>query len=246
MKITNKTDNSSTEYAGSIKSTLLFILALLFLAIAFGVGSGFWAYSQGTKALEGVKSPDDNPTKKLTGKLKENPAKQPYLLDEKKLIKEFSAMANKPQNVEKTTPEKSETEKDSSTKDKEKQKEKEKENKIESDLSLSTQKDNVTLDLLKVRREGNSLTLDVNLRNDGSQPVRFLYSFLEVRDDRNRALSAITDGLPSDLPNGGEIFSGTIRIPTALLDNVKSLSLTLTDYPDQKIELKIDNIPIIE
>jgi hypothetical protein len=244
MKITNKTDNSSTEYAGSIKSTLLFILALLFLAIAFGVGSGFWAYSQGTKALEGVKSPDDNPTKKLTGKLKENSAKQPYLLDEKKLIKEFSTMVNKPQNIEKITSEKSENEGDSSTKEKEKKKEKE--NKIESDLSLSIQKDNVTLDLLKVRREGNSLTLDVNLRNDGSQPVRFLYSFLEVRDDQNRALSAITDGLPSDLPNGGENFSGTIRIPTALLDNVKSLSLILTDYPDQKIELKIDNIPIIE
>jgi hypothetical protein len=244
MKITNNKNNSPTEYSGSIKSTLLFILALLFLAIAFGVGSGFWAYSQGTKALEGVRSPDDNPTKKLTGKLKENSAKKPYLLDEKKLIKEFSSMANKPQNVEKQTPEKTETEDDKSTKEKEKKDENE--TKIENDLSLSTQKNNVTLDLLKVRREGNSLTLDVNLRNDGSQPVRFLYSFLEVRDDRNRALSAITDGLPSDLPNGGENFSGTIRIPTALLDNVKSLSLTLTDYPDQKIELKIDNIPISE
>ena len=66
-----------------------------------------------------------------------------------------------------------------------------------------------------------------------------------MRDDRGRALSAIADGLPGELPANGEKFSGTLRIPTVLLDRSQKISLTLTDYPEQNLELKLKDIPTI-
>lgn len=86
--------------------------------------------------------------------------------------------------------------------------------------------------------------LNVRLKNEGGDAVRFLYSFLNVTDNQGRALSAITDGLPGELPATGEEFSGTVSIPSALLEDAKTLSLTLTDYPDQKLQLKMSEIPI--
>jgi hypothetical protein len=82
------------------------------------------------------------------------------------------------------------------------------------------------------------------MKNDGSNPVRFLYSFLNVTDDQGRALSAITEGLPGELPANSQEFTGTVSIPTALLEDAKKLSLTLTDYPDQKLQLKMAEIPV--
>jgi hypothetical protein len=239
MAIKKTLDAAMSNSTGNIYSTLLFGLTLFLTMIALGVGSGFWAYSQGGEALKGVTKPDDSPTKKLTGKLKESQQKQPQFLDEQKIIKKLDLETKKSTKTSDTEQKKGKTKADTATA-------KEKTTKDESDVNfpLTTKKNGVTLEILKVSREGNSLTLDVNLRNEGSQSVRFLYSFLEVRDDRDRALSAITDGLPSELPVSGDNFTGTIRIPTALLDEVKSLSLTLTDYPDQKLELKLDKIPV--
>ena len=58
-------------------------------------------------------------------------------------------------------------------------------------------------------------------------------------------MSAITEGLPGELPADGQEFSGTVSIPTALLEDSKKLSLTLTDYPDQKLQLKMSEIPVV-
>jgi hypothetical protein len=40
------------------------------------------------------------------------------------------------------------------------------------------------------------------------------------------------------------VFYGTVSIPTALLENAKEVSLTLTDYPGQKLQLQISGIPV--
>ncbi|GAB4528746.1 MAG: hypothetical protein Tsb0014_10250 [Pleurocapsa sp.] len=86
--------------------------------------------------------------------------------------------------------------------------------------------------------------LGLNLKNQGEQSVHFLYSFLDVRDDRNRPLSAIPDGLPEDLLPNGQDYSGVLRIPKVLLNNTQYISLTMTNYPEQTLELKIPRIPI--
>ncbi len=82
------------------------------------------------------------------------------------------------------------------------------------------------------------------MQNKGKNSVRFLYSFLDVSDDKGRTLSASTDGLPSELPNNSPTYTGTISIPTALLDDVKSISLSLTDYPAQQLKLEVSDIPV--
>jgi hypothetical protein len=82
------------------------------------------------------------------------------------------------------------------------------------------------------------------MQNKGNESIRFLYSFLDISDDKGRTLSAITEGLPAELPAKGSVFKGTISIPTALLDDVKQISLSLTDYPAQKLKLQLSDIPI--
>lgn len=103
----------------------------------------------------------------------------------------------------------------------------------------------MTLEVRSASQQGGSLLLNVSMKNEGSSAVRFLYSFLNITDDQGRALSAITEGLPGELPANGEEFSGTVSIPTALLENSQKISLTLTDYPDQKLQLKMSDIPVV-
>lgn len=100
------------------------------------------------------------------------------------------------------------------------------------------------MQVLSARYTGGALLLKVNFKNQSSRAVRFLYSFLNVMDEQGRTLSANTEDLPEELPADGTTLSGTVSIPTALLDNVKKLSLMLTDYPDQKLLLQIPAIPV--
>lgn len=67
---------------------------------------------------------------------------------------------------------------------------------------------------------------------------------MNVTDDQGRAFSANTEGLPGQLPPNSDAFTGTVSIPTALLGDARSLSLTLTDYPNQQLQLQVTDIPI--
>ena len=104
----------------------------------------------------------------------------------------------------------------------------------------------VTMEIAQAKREGNSVTLSVNLKNESTAAVRFLYSFLDVRDEQNRPLSAIADGLPGEIPPNGKIFQGRFMIPVRLLNNSQNVSLILKDYPEQKLKLELTSIPIAQ
>jgi hypothetical protein len=82
------------------------------------------------------------------------------------------------------------------------------------------------------------------MKNQSPKTVKFLYSFLNVTDNQGRPLSATADDLPGELPPNGETFEGTVSIPTALLNNAKEISLNLTDYPNQQVQLKVSGIPL--
>ena len=109
---------------------------------------------------------------------------------------------------------------------------------------ISTQNQGVTLEVRSARYSGGSLLLKLNFKNQGSKAVQFLYSFLNVTDDQGRTLSANTEGLPTEVPANGQSFSGIVSIPTAVLDDVKKLSLSLTDYPEQQLRLQLSDIPV--
>lgn len=223
------------------------VLTSLFLLMMMGAGSvsAMLGYKLGYQSLKGVSQPDVNPTRKLRDPDKSDTENKGLILVNEKrlLVKNYDyieAQKNKkksPQNVaqkETKTPAESET------------KESEGETKKEQILSLKTENNSVVLETVKVREEDDSLLLSVNLKNTGNKAARFVYSFLEIKDNQGKILSAVADGLPSELPANGNNFSGTVKIPLSLLTDSESLSLNLTDYPDQKIKLKIDNIPVLK
>lgn len=242
-------------------STVALTLILLAMMLGAGFVSAMWGFTLGHEALKGVTQPDVRPTKKLAGSQQGTPGKEgvTFLREsdiqasvnayingrgEESKKDEESQPASKDDQANNNSP--SETPSPSSSPEA-----------VATDASLtSTNSDvklpikaqdrGVTLEVRSVNQQGGSLLLNVSLKNQSADAVRFLYSFLNVTDDQGRALSAITDGLPGELPANGQEFSGTVSIPTALLEDSNKLSLTLTDYPDQKLQLKMSDIPVVK
>lgn len=234
-------------------STVALTLILLAMMLGAGFVSAMWGFSVGHEALKGVTQPDFRPTKKLADNPKASPTKEGVaILREEDILVNVHAYINgksddsktesKNEQVQTTT--QSETAEESSTSEVFSTEASFTSTSSNLNLPLKSQDRGVTLEVRSTNLQGGSLLLNVGLKNEGSNPVRFLYSFLNVTDDKGRALSAITEGLPGELPANGEEFSGTVSIPTALLDDAKELSLTLTDYPDQKLKLKMSEIPV--
>lgn len=225
-------------------STVALTIALLSLMSLAGTASAFLGYSLGREALKGVTQPDISPTKKLSDNNPESSDKElKILLTEAELLKQAEDIING-KVIPEPIAESVEEEEGAISSEEEEETSGEKQPDLEEVLPIKDSDRGVTLAIVEGKQEGSSLVLNVDLKNESEDSVRFLYSFLDVRDDQGRALSAITDGLPGELPANGKNFSGTIKIPTALLEDAKELSLTLTDYPDRDLELNLAKIPI--
>ncbi|TVQ64908.1 MAG: hypothetical protein EA366_00540 [Spirulina sp. DLM2.Bin59] len=226
-----------------IQPTIILTIVLLLLMAGAGAASGWFAYIMGDVALKGVSQPDVSPSQRLTNPnaatigTEQNPETElSILLDEAELIKAAEKIIRGQNQVpEPPTPEpepEPEPEGDDTT------------SRANFDQIIGADQ-GITLAITNAAQRDGALLLDVNLKNESSAAVQFLYSFLEIRDQRGRSLSAITDGLPGELPANGQTFNGTIRIPTALLDESETLTLTLTDYPDQNLQLTVSAIPVM-
>lgn len=222
-----------------INSTVVLTLTLLLLMSVAGTASAFWGYTLGREALKGVTQPDISPTKKLAdNNSTTNDRELKILLTEEELLKQAEDIINGkviPEPIAEPGEEEAQEAEETIA---------EAPPQLEEVLPVKASDRGVSLAIVEAKQEGGSLVLNVDLKNESKDSVRFLYSFLDVRDDQGRALSAITDGLPGELPGNGKNFSGTIKIPTALLEDAKQLSLTLTDYPDRELELSLADIPI--
>jgi hypothetical protein len=226
-------------------------LTLVMLAMLLGTScvSAYVGSLLGSVAIEGVTQPDVDLDQQAPTETDEKPKttsknKGLVVLDEKEIIANvYDRIKNS-----KSKPENSETK---LVADKETATRSEGENALDASnrpeqFPIQNKVEGITLEVAKVSKEENSLLLDINMKNEGSQTVKFLYSFLELRDDQNRPLSAITDGLPAELPANKENFSGTVKIPATLLENAQTISLSLADYPEQKIQLKLSDIPVVK
>ena len=111
-------------------------------------------------------------------------------------------------------------------------------------LPLLTENRRVVLAVTSVRRQGNVMRMGVSLQNTGDRSVEFLYSLMDVLDEQGQPLSVSTDGLPQEIPPTGETFEGAVTVPSVLLGSSSTLSLRLTDYPNQQVELQINDIPV--
>jgi hypothetical protein len=236
-------------------STVALTLILLAMMLGAGFVSAMWGFTLGHEALKGVTQPDVRPTKKLADNKQATPGKEgvPILREEDILVNVNEYINSKGKQSKTDKSDKKDAQANNSSQSRATPKPSPQASSTpasvtntNSDVTLpvKSQDRGVTLEVRSASQQGGSLLLNVSLKNNGANAVRFLYSFLNVTDDQGRALSAITEGLPGELPPNGEEFAGTVSIPTALLEDAKNLSLTLTDYPDQKLQLKMSEIPV--
>ncbi len=202
-----------------------------------GGGSAYIGYQMGEEALKGVTQPDVNSGQSLKKDRVIGKYKGLKLIREREILVNIYNLTHKTTKFNNTSPEK----KTAKSKQLINFKQPQDTNPF---VPIRDEAEGVSMEIVEAKQQGNSLLLDVTMRNEGSKAVRFLYSFVDVRDDRGRALSAISEGLPGELPANGEKFRGTLRIPTVLLNNAQKISVTLTDYPEQKLELKLKDIPV--
>jgi hypothetical protein len=225
-----------------INTTVLLTLILLTLMLGAGSASGFLGFTLGSMALKGVTTPDGRPATKFNSSKANNPQQEnEAFLKEEDILKVVKSRISDQKNGNK--PDKSEEEEIKITKPQPQEKSVAPET-SQPGFPITAESEGVTMSVKSIRYSGGDLLLKVNMQNKGGDSVRFLYSFLDITDDKGRTLSAITEGLPAELPAKGAEFKGTISIPTALLDDVKQISLSLTDYPAQKLKLQLSDIPV--
>ncbi|MFN4279388.1 hypothetical protein [Thermosynechococcus sp.] len=111
-------------------------------------------------------------------------------------------------------------------------------------LPIVAEDKGVRLEISHVDTIGQDLALHISLKNDSSQGVQFIYTFLEIKNDKGDLLSALTEGLPTELPPGSDLVKGTILIPKSLLGDTKTMTLRLASYPNQDVQLQAANIPV--
>ncbi|MGK7921747.1 MAG: hypothetical protein AB4080_17265 [Trichodesmium sp.] len=222
-----------------MNSSIVLTLSLLALMFGAGFSSASWGFKLGREALKGITQPDTRPTNNLTGGTGNSDRREEVvMLQEDKIIKNVkNTILNRGIVEDKTAKKENSDKKQAKAKSSEATESKQSFPIVSSDAG-------VVLEVNDIRTWGNSLVLDVNLKNEGDRAVRFLYSFLNITDEQGRVLSASTEDLPGELPPNGRRYYGIITIPTTLLDNAKEISLELTDYPAQKLELKMSKIKI--
>jgi hypothetical protein len=227
-----------------VNSTVALTLILLILMLAGGYASAIWGYAIGYEAIEGVNQPDARPAGKIGFRKNKSQQQGVVMLKEAEIIAAVKARIEgkgKKAKPEKPLIENSQDDKKSATK-----------TKLVADAEtpqpgfpMINKTEGVTLEVLSARFSGGALQVKMNFKNEGDRTVRFLSSFLDVTDNRGRALSANTQGFPEELPANGKMFASTVSISTALLENVQKISLKLTDYPEQRLQLQMLDIPVV-
>jgi hypothetical protein len=228
-----------------VNSTVVLTLMLLTLMAGASVASGVWGFALGREALKGVSQPDARPTAKTTGGKETLLDSKPLvILKEPDIIKSVRATIQRKEKEGEAEQKEEKSDERTKTLSPEPSPQPTATTSTQPGFPAISQDKGVTLEVRSARQQGGSLVLDVSLKNEGTSAVRFLYSFLDVTDNRGRALSASTEGLPTELPPNSQPVAGTVSIPTAVLDGAEQISLTLTDYPDQQLRLQTSGIPV--
>ncbi len=212
-----------------INSTIGLTLMLLVSMLAAGVLSAIAGMSMGREALKGITQPDTRPTNKLANRKGEAPQRNEVMI-----LKEDKILAEVKQRITgKATPPSAAPKAAAKA-----------EPANQATLPVKGESKGVTLIVRAVEQQGDSLVLSLSMRNESPDPVQFLYSFLELKDDQGRVLNARTEGLPSEVPPDGEEYRGAVRVPVASVEQSKKLFLALADYPNQTVQLKLSAIPL--
>lgn len=228
------------------QTTLAFTFLLLIAMVGAGTVSALYGFTIGFEALQGVKQPEVNPAQQLVRSRRDPQGEASTggitLISERDVVvatydkihaqeqelKKNKATPTPPKNSFVKLPEETPTAAETV-----------------SSFPLRTQAQDMVLEITEAKALGSYWSMDVSLQNNGREATRFLYNFLEVKDQDGRLISAETDGLPSEIPANNQPYTGQIRMPMVLLGDSKKLSLRLSNYPDQVITLEIVDIPVV-
>jgi hypothetical protein len=223
---------------------VIFTFILLSLMVSAGVISSAWGYRLGREALKGITQPDTRPTNNMArrngGSAQGNNL---VFLKEEDILAEVKARmegktgpitAQRQAQAQAAAPaEPAPAESPTAAEP-------------AAGLPLKAADQGVELEVRQVRRQGANLVLDVALQNQSDRDIEFLYSFMNVTDDQGQALSVSTEGLPTELLSKSEVVTGEVRVPADAIEQAETLSLTLTDYPDQRLRLEMSGIPVAQ
>ena len=225
------------------QSTFLLIFVLLLMMFAGGSASAYIGYLMGREALKVVTQPDTNSQESVSkAKAGSGSHKGLKIIEEQEiLVQVYDHIYRQTKKNQSNNSQQSYTKSKSSLVNNNESKQ---ETIISGFVPIRDSSGGVTIEVSQAKFQGSSLILGVNLKNESSNSVRFLYNFMDVRDDQNRPLSTITEGLPGELPPNGKKFQGHLIVPLSLLNNSRNISLTLKDYPEQELELKLEKISI--
>ncbi len=211
--------------------TLALTLILLTLMAGAGAVSASLGYNLGREALKGITQPDLRPT--AVGEGGQKPRRETMVIvPESKIIAEMEKRLKGGAVSPEASPVAPSPTSDFVAVA------------PQAGFPLLGQNQGVTLSVNSLQRQGDAVILNVSLKNNSGRPVQFLYSALNLSDEQGRTFGANTQGLPAELPPGGESFSGTISIPSALVQESRNLSISLENYPDRQVQLQVSNIPL--
>lgn len=212
-----------------LNSTIGLTLLLLSAMLVAGIASAIAGISVGRQALKGITQPDTRPTSNLTNRQGNTSRKNELtILQEDKVIASVKARIS---GKATSAPPKESGDKKAESQAK---------------LPVAAESEGISMTVKSVKRDGDSIVLALDLKNETANQVKFLYTFLEIKDDQGRVLSGTTEGLPSELPPDSQSYAGTIQIPITSIDKAQTLSLALSDYPNQKVQLKLASIPVAQ
>ena len=209
------------------------------------VGSvcGAVGYVFARQSLKGITQPATNPFLNDSDDLDRRPRQGADFLNEKDLIAKVKsqtsgANASKPKQK---PPKKTDKDKSKSS-DKKK---KDDQSKTKS-FPIKVQNQGMSFEVKSLVQEDDTLTLNVAFQNTSDKTIQFVYTFLDITDEQGQALFSEIRGLPTEFKPKGETFFGTIKILDVPPDSIEKISLSLHDYPDQKVKLDVQNIPVLD
>ncbi|AFY36575.1 hypothetical protein Lepto7376_0127 [[Leptolyngbya] sp. PCC 7376] len=232
------------------QTTLAFTLLLLVAMVGAGTVSALYGFTIGYDALQGVRQPEGNPTQQLIRSRKSSKEHASVngieLVSEREVIVEvYDKIYAREQGLKKDNAANSAQTDSNFVKTIEKEGTPTPEAQAETVFPLTSTAQNIQFDVIDSRLLGNYWVLDISLQNNSNSAVRFLYNFLELKDGQGRLVSGQTEGLPAEIPANNQSYTGQVRIPAVILEDVETISMNLSDYPNQEITLEIADIPVV-
>jgi hypothetical protein len=234
--------SSSPKLSSAAKFTF-FLLGVMFL---LGATTGYIGYLFGRNSLKGITQPDLNPFLNSTADATaQTPRQGVSFLKEDELIKKVLVQtrgaSSKPvPKTEKKTDGDKTDQKDAKKPEPKKGEAK----KADGSFPIRLESEKVKLDIRSVVQRDDEIILSVAMTNGGSQPIQFIYTFLDISDHKGYSLTSEVIGIPETLKANSETHVGTIRVLDTPPGAATGLNLKLTDYPDQKINLEIKDVPV--